>query len=42
MRCYWEDFEEQIGNSGNMLGSLVAIEWALENLVGTHWEFFIG
>ncbi len=34
MRCYWEHVEEQIGNLGNMLGSLMAIEWAL----GTWWE----
>jgi hypothetical protein len=29
MRCYWEHVEEQIGNLGNMLGSQMAIEWAL-------------
>jgi hypothetical protein len=34
MKCYWEHVEEQIGNLGNMLGSLMAIEWEL----GTWWE----
>jgi hypothetical protein len=37
MRCYWEHVEEQIGNLGYMLGSLMAIEWAL----GT-WREHIG